>query len=269
MILLLVTRQNIMSGYIYILREREFITTKDPIYKIGRSQNVSKRVAQYPKGSKLIFMVEVTDVNKTETCLLRIFREKFKVCKDIGREYFAGDVTFMVRTVIETISIPTDICEVDVSTICDPSVAVMRFVDDNREDLDSKVLKSKDVYETFLEWVNIKKYSVDLSHSRFTTELKSSFSVTHSVHRFSDGINRGLHFPSLKPITSPYNTIIPVQNTKCTRTCPRCAYTTSHKECMIKHFNRKKTCQLRPTGVLLTPEIKEKVLSLSYLHVVA
>jgi hypothetical protein len=256
-----------MSGYIYILREREFITTKETIYKIGRSQNVSKRVAQYPKGSELMFTVKVIDVNQTETKLLSIFRDKFKVCKEIGREYFAGDVMCMVRTVIDIINIPTDICKVDVSTICDPSVAVMKFVDDNREDFNSKVLKSKDVYETFLEWVSKNKYSVDLTHSRFTTELKHSFSVTDSVHRFSDGINRALHFPSLKPIVIvPKNTI----DINCKKyTCARCVYTTSDKVCMRKHLNRKKNCQLKPTGVLLTPEIVEKVLSLSFIPCVS
>jgi hypothetical protein len=49
-------------------------------------------------------------------------------------------------------------------------------------------------------------------------------------------------------------------------TCPRCIYTTNDKVCMRKHFNRKKPCQLNEDGILeLTEEIKQQVLSLSYL----
>ncbi len=37
--------------YIYLIQEREFINSKQPIYKIGRTkQNNYKRFEQYPKG---------------------------------------------------------------------------------------------------------------------------------------------------------------------------------------------------------------------------
>ena len=43
------------TQYIYLLQEREFIKTKEPIYKIGKTKQVNnKRFGQYPKGSVLL-----------------------------------------------------------------------------------------------------------------------------------------------------------------------------------------------------------------------
>ena len=60
-------------GYIYILIEREFIKTKERIYKLGRTKDWRKRLQQYPNGSVMLLVVETENEVLTEKCLLRIF----------------------------------------------------------------------------------------------------------------------------------------------------------------------------------------------------
>lgn len=81
-----------MSIYIYLLQEREFITTKQNIYKLGKTKQENlQRFKQYPKGSKLILQQVCDDCDILETQLIRDFKSKYIHRKDIGNEYFEGD----------------------------------------------------------------------------------------------------------------------------------------------------------------------------------
>tara|TARA_B100001540_G_scaffold308214_1_gene322564 strand:- start:11088 stop:12332 length:1245 start_codon:yes stop_codon:yes gene_type:complete len=81
-----------MTEYIYLLQEREFIKTKENIYKIGRTKQENlKRICNYDKGSILICQFICNDCNKLEKELKTLFREKYELRKDIGNEYFKGN----------------------------------------------------------------------------------------------------------------------------------------------------------------------------------
>ena len=43
------------SYYIYIIQEREFIRIKEETYKVGITQDITRRYSEYPKSSKLIY----------------------------------------------------------------------------------------------------------------------------------------------------------------------------------------------------------------------
>ena len=89
------------SSYIYLLHEREFINANKPIYKIGKTTQINcRRFYQYPKGSKLILLLECKNCDSMEKILINEFKLKFTCCdKEIGREYFEGNVEEM-KTVI-------------------------------------------------------------------------------------------------------------------------------------------------------------------------
>ena len=75
-------------SYCYIIHEREFIKTKEFIYKIGRTkQENGKRLSQYPKGSIEKIKKHVSDCIKCEKNIIDVFDKKFKNRNDIGREY--------------------------------------------------------------------------------------------------------------------------------------------------------------------------------------
>ena len=82
--------------YVYLLIEREFLQSAVPVYKIGRtSQENNKRFLQYPKGSRLIFQINVTDSYFLEQEIISLFKHKYILRTDIGHEYFDGDATNM------------------------------------------------------------------------------------------------------------------------------------------------------------------------------
>jgi phage/plasmid-associated DNA primase len=84
------------QGYIYLIREREFIKMNEEVYKIGRTQQTNyNRFKDYPKGSKLIFHIECSNCITLEQELIKIFKEKFIQRRDIGIEYFEGNVNIM------------------------------------------------------------------------------------------------------------------------------------------------------------------------------
>jgi flagellar biosynthesis GTPase FlhF len=92
--------EEMVYNYIYCLREREFIKTKENIYKVGKtSSHPFKRMKAYPKGSELIILLKVEDCHVAEGELLRNFDEKFERVKDVGREYFKGDLNEMVKEI--------------------------------------------------------------------------------------------------------------------------------------------------------------------------
>lgn len=86
-----------MSQYVYLLQEREFIRTKENVYKVGMTKKENyKRFNQYPKGSVLLFQMICDNCRKMEKLVLKKFKETFKQRKDIGNEYFEGEYKSMI-----------------------------------------------------------------------------------------------------------------------------------------------------------------------------
>jgi hypothetical protein len=86
----------------YIIQEREFVNSKQSVYKVGITERINTRMGQYPKGSKIIFVMPV-DGDPEFLCLQK-FRILFIPRTDIGSEYFQGDAEIMVKTLIECCS---------------------------------------------------------------------------------------------------------------------------------------------------------------------
>lgn len=88
------------ENYIYLLQLREFKTTHQFVYKIGKTkQNHLKRFHQYPKGSKLIMQYICNNCDEMEKKLLKDFAEKYIHRKDIGKEYFEGNFVDMIQDI--------------------------------------------------------------------------------------------------------------------------------------------------------------------------
>jgi len=104
-----------MREYIYLVQEREFIKANEEIYKIGKSKQENlKRFNSYPKGSELLFQCVCNDCNKIETILIKLFKEKYKLQKNIGNEYFKGNYIDMIKDIYDTIfNIKNDKCSID------------------------------------------------------------------------------------------------------------------------------------------------------------
>ena len=81
-----------MTEYIYLLQEREFIKTKENIYKLGKTkQDNLKRIQNYSNGTKLIIQLECENCDITEKVLIKIFKKNFIQRTDFGYEWFEGN----------------------------------------------------------------------------------------------------------------------------------------------------------------------------------
>jgi hypothetical protein len=94
--------ERIIIHYIYLLIEREFLNSGEPVYTIGRSRRshkkttlLTQRVCEYPKGSKCISCRIVSDCYLAEDKIKKTFSQIFIQRKDIGIEYFEGDIELM------------------------------------------------------------------------------------------------------------------------------------------------------------------------------
>ena len=142
-------KPNSFFEYVYLLHEREFLNSGRQLYKIGRtSQSPNDRFDDYPKGSCVVFYLRVPDSKATEKAIKTAFKLKFKQDRDIGQEYFEGDVNDMIQSLFF------------IATKIDS-------VFDENEKLKQSLVESEK------KWSDIRDASKDLL-SRFTTELKDT-----------------------------------------------------------------------------------------------
>lgn len=90
--------------YVYLIQTREFVNSKEPIYKIGKTTKINfTRFLQYPKDSVQIFQSSCYDCDVLEKNIIKRFHAKYHHCKLIGREYFKGNVRHMVNDICQLI----------------------------------------------------------------------------------------------------------------------------------------------------------------------
>ena len=93
------------NEFIYLIKEREFIKTKEPIYKIGKTKQENlQRIKSYPNGSIILLYIITNDCDKKEKEIIQKFKEHFIHKKDIGNEYFMGDYNHMINIILSIIS---------------------------------------------------------------------------------------------------------------------------------------------------------------------
>jgi hypothetical protein len=92
------------NGYLYIIHVREFHQQERPVYKIGRTNDILKRFSQYPKNSKLLFVLPTTDPVTYEKLVIDAFRLKYIHNTEFGKEYFEGDLLHMINTMTRIVT---------------------------------------------------------------------------------------------------------------------------------------------------------------------
>ena len=86
---------------IYLLQTYSCIITNNTVYKIGMSNNLYRRLQDYPNGSLVYLAIECHNTKQHETNLINIFKTKFTNKPFYGTEYFEGDKTLMISTIID------------------------------------------------------------------------------------------------------------------------------------------------------------------------
>lgn len=97
----------------YILVPGDF-QKKSNVYKIGKTtRDISKRLAEYPKGSQVIKTWKVTDCDTVEKLIIRSFGNKYELVQ--GFEYFKGDLASMIVDIDQIVS---NLDGVDKESLC-------------------------------------------------------------------------------------------------------------------------------------------------------
>lgn len=87
-------------GYVYVVQVREFLGTN--IYKVGRSGDAIKRLKQYPKGSKLLCNIMVSDCISAERLMLYNLSDYIR--REYGREYVDIEYKELLKIVYHSTS---------------------------------------------------------------------------------------------------------------------------------------------------------------------
>lgn len=126
--------------FIYLVRPREYAQKYEDVYKIGRTGDyLYNRLDGYSKSTEIILAMPVNDSITLETELKRLFTTLYIKRKDIGDEYFQGDVQLMIQTIVGTlypdklyknIKINTDITKIPCSKyFFEPIIGACEFSD--------------------------------------------------------------------------------------------------------------------------------------------
>lgn len=83
--------------YFYFIHQRNYEKDNKLIYKIGRTHDLERRLNKYPKNSVIHKVVRVSNCYYTETKLINTFHMNFSHRADVGREYFEGDSSNMLK----------------------------------------------------------------------------------------------------------------------------------------------------------------------------
>lgn len=210
---------NSSNGYIYVIITREFIALQESVVKAGYTKDIVHRFYHYPKNSKLLFCQYVEDAYETEKRVLQELRQQYVQRKDIGKEYFEGQIWNIVATVKSVLADSTvnvfissktrenqnteeeneNVKDEDVKVearITDPDRIIQEFFEQNKGFLNNQILKSSDVYDKYTTWAYENKHSIarHISQKRLTTGLKAMFGVKNYVHRFEDGVSQAICF---------------------------------------------------------------------------
>ena len=95
----------VAPGHLYLIKEREFVRSKEPVYKIGKTTNIKNRMPSYPKNSLLIAMLYCpTDIHSVEKTLIQHFDQTFTKRIDIGAEYYEShSMSHIVHQFVNTL----------------------------------------------------------------------------------------------------------------------------------------------------------------------
>src|SRR5579872_3357815 len=103
--------------YFYLICLRKHIDTQNKVFKLGRSWRVNGRFKGYPKDSVLLYLCRVKDAYHVEHEMIKVFNHKFTLAKEIGYEYFRGNINDMIQCASSVIEYMNQKLDDDFSSI--------------------------------------------------------------------------------------------------------------------------------------------------------
>ena len=170
------------NEFIYLIKEREFIKTKEHIYKIGKTKQENlQRIKSYPNGSILLLYIITNDCDKKEKEIIQKFKEHFINKKDIGNEYFMGDYNHMINIILSIISISSSIESI---VFFDYDNKIINFDNSHIKDIEFIKNDKLEYYELFELYYNKLFENDNKSYSKILTKTKQWINkMDESIYR--------------------------------------------------------------------------------------
>lgn len=150
--------------YIYLIQTREFVNSKEPIYKVGKTkQSNYSRFLQYPNGSIQLFQCVCNNCDILERHVIKIFKNKYENHKIAGREYFKGELRLMIL----------DLCNIIYNEKVGAS-PIKTFKNNNNNDKNI-VIENIAVKDDCINKSNIENYKYACKMCRFSTNNNICF----------------------------------------------------------------------------------------------
>lgn len=108
------------NHFVYMIQEREFLHSGEPVYKIGKTTQLpNSRLAGYPKGSRIIYYIDVSfsGCHFMEKQLITEFDRLYIQRADIGRESYEGDLEKMKATFLRIVKETDHLTEVPTNPV--------------------------------------------------------------------------------------------------------------------------------------------------------
>ena len=191
---------------IYLIHTREFYNNNKPIFKIGRSHTLENRIKYYPKGSKIICMINCINSVICEKELIKIFKEKFTQKLEYGIEYFEGDKNDMIIEIL---------------------LFIHKMIKEEKERLRLEVEKVR--FEEDRLRIEEQEKSLD--------EEKNIDTVQEQVNDDNDDNDDNNNI-----ITNDISNVITTSDKLLDRTCPKCKSIFKYKSIMRNHMKKSFHC---------------------------
>lgn len=194
-------------GFIYLLREREFIRSAVNVYKFGRAVDFEQRFQAYPRDSEIIVFARVLDAKAAEDDLIRACRDDPDVVSMPNtREYFEADVEKMQDIFYQVvvnhkykISAQASISKAEPKA--DYDIIVIQYMR-ARETYSETVVPLDQVFVDFREWTRANNYEFNCSLQTLSARLKAMFGARMGPMMTIEGMKPCLTFPRLVPLPS-------------------------------------------------------------------
>ena len=201
-----------IGGHVYLVSEYDHtIMRYVSELKVGYSDDVTKRLKGYPRGSRLIYAMLCEDAPEAERQAITAFHEISIHRGDRGNEYFEIDNDLACTTlgsIVQTVNAQVTTRKaleagLDPKRPMEPILVLLEFVDAHRERLDGIIVVAKELYDEAIAFIEKNRIAVRFGFNFFINELQRSYNVTYKPAVVIGGtITPCFHFPRLIVDTS-------------------------------------------------------------------
>ena len=235
---------------VYIIHLREFINAGQSVYKIGRTaQPHLKRANSYPKGSDLKFQMSVINSHKVETQIIKLFEQEFIRRRDLGSEYFEGDVEDMGQRLMDIAKQCNRDERKEINDLKDEISDLKEELDELKNiNLQTKMREIGDKFQEDMQRIMHAKLlssQSDASADASAIKVRKASDKSCPICRrtFTSDVNLKFHLNRQTPCVAfdSVEAIPLVKNFKCNR-CEVC-FQSNYK--LTSHLNRKNPCAIK------------------------